>query len=78
MCDFERESATEIEVPFDIFLVNFEVVLSELAELVFANCGAGDGEFDCAAVNGDVGVAVESFARHGHLIDFVWRLRRYC
>ena len=47
-----------------MLFIDFQVVIWELAELGFGKRGAGDGEGDLCIGDGDVGVALDPFARH--------------
>jgi len=61
---FEREGPGEVERAFDIFLVDFQVVVGEYFQLIANEVRPWHRELDLAAWNDDVRVALDSFARH--------------
>jgi hypothetical protein len=64
LSDSERKDAGEVERPFDILLVDFQVVAGENSELSLGEVGPWDREHDLAAWDGDVRVALNSLAWH--------------
>ena len=62
--DLEREGAGEAEGGFDVGFIDFEVVVRELSQLILDEICSWNRELDLAAGYGDVGIALDSFARH--------------
>jgi hypothetical protein len=64
LSDSEGKDAGEVERPFDILLVDFQVVAGENSELSLREVGPWDREHYVAAWDGDVRVALNSLAWH--------------
>ena len=62
--DSEREGPAEAERSMNILLVDFQMVVGEDSELVLRDVGSWNGEDYLAAFDGDVRVALYSFAGH--------------
>jgi hypothetical protein len=62
--DFEREGPAEAEGSMNILLVDFQMVAGEDSELGLGKVGSWNGENYLAAFDGDVRVALHSFAGH--------------
>jgi hypothetical protein len=64
LSDSERKDAGEVEKPFDILLVDFQVVAGEDSEPSLREVGPRDREHYLTAWDGDVRVALNSLAWH--------------